>query len=135
MSDAAFYADFCLPADDISEFWRSGGATGRPLFYPRNARDMHHAMSGFARLFDCLGIAPGSRAYGNYRIAYALRFGADQFIFAEQANTHGIDQGIPFIRRVEHHLAGHRRNADTVAVVTNPLHHTRHQPAYACAVE
>ena len=66
MSDAAFYADFCLPADDISEFWRSGGATGRPLFYPRNARDMHHAMTGFARLFDCLGIAPGSRAHCSF---------------------------------------------------------------------
>ena len=66
MSDAAFYADFCLPADDISEFWRSGGATGRPLFYPRNAKDMHHAMTGFARLFDCLGIAPGSRAHCSF---------------------------------------------------------------------
>jgi hypothetical protein len=42
MSDAEFYKNFCLaPAqrDSISEYWRSGGTTGRPLFYPRSHRD------------------------------------------------------------------------------------------------
>ena len=70
LSDTAFYHEFCLPARgnnaDISEFWRSGGSTGRPLFYPRNREDMRHAMTGFGRLFDCLGIAPGSRAHCSF---------------------------------------------------------------------
>lgn len=66
LSDTAFYNEFCLPSDDISEFWRSGGSTGRPLFYPRNREDMRHAMTGFGRLFDCLGIAPGARAHCSF---------------------------------------------------------------------
>ena len=66
LSDAAFYQDFCLPAKDVSEFWRSGGATGRPLFYPRNREDMRHAMTGFGRLYDCLGIAPGERVHCSF---------------------------------------------------------------------
>ncbi|HWX60543.1 hypothetical protein, partial [Bradyrhizobium sp.] len=37
MSDAEFYRDFCLPPtkdDGVAQYWRSGGTTGRPLFYP-----------------------------------------------------------------------------------------------------
>ena len=38
---AAFYADFCIaPIGASREFWRSGGATGKPLFYPRSAEDL-----------------------------------------------------------------------------------------------
>ena len=70
LSDAQFYNDFCLPvgtADDgISEFWRSGGSTGRPLFYPRNRHDMQHAMTSFGRLYDCLGIASGERVHCSF---------------------------------------------------------------------
>jgi phenylacetate-CoA ligase len=66
ITDTEFYADFCLPVNDISEFWRSGGATGKPLFYPRNQADLHHAMIGFARLFDCLRLAPGTRIHDSF---------------------------------------------------------------------
>ena len=66
LSDEAFYHQFCLPSDDISEFWRSGGSTGRPLFYPRNREDMRHAMTSFGRLFDCLGIEAGARAHCSF---------------------------------------------------------------------
>ena len=66
LSDEAFYTDFCLPAADVSEFWRSGGSTGRPLFYPRSHADMRHAMTGFGRLYDCLGLAPGLRAHCSF---------------------------------------------------------------------
>src|SRR5690242_12522610 len=35
LSDQEFYGAFCLTPDDgIAEYWRSGGATGTPLFYP-----------------------------------------------------------------------------------------------------
>ena len=41
LSDEQFYAEFCISGHDgISEFWRSGGVTGKPLFYPRSFRDM-----------------------------------------------------------------------------------------------
>ena len=66
LTDAQFYNEFCLPATDVSEFWRSGGSTGRPLFYPRNQEDMRHAMASFGRLYDCLGLAPGERAHCSF---------------------------------------------------------------------
>ena len=69
LSDAQFYNEFCLPQPSdagISEFWRSGGSTGRPLFYPRNRDDMKHAMTSFGRLYDCLGIAPGERVHCSF---------------------------------------------------------------------
>ena len=51
LDDQKFYQDFCLPADDgIAEYWRSGGATGAPLFYPRSFADIEAAMIGFARM-------------------------------------------------------------------------------------
>ena len=33
-----FHDEFCVaPRRDVVEYWRSGGVTGRPLFYPRSA--------------------------------------------------------------------------------------------------
>jgi phenylacetate-CoA ligase len=54
LDDRKFYEDFCLPSGDgIAEYWRSGGATGTPLFYPRSYHDIEAAMIGFARIYDC----------------------------------------------------------------------------------
>ncbi len=56
LSAEAFYRDFCrAPRDQIAEFWRSGGTTGKPLFYPRTADDIRYAMVGFRRTFECMG--------------------------------------------------------------------------------
>jgi phenylacetate-CoA ligase len=66
MSDAEFYRDFCLPApadDPIAQYWRSGGTTGRPLFYPRSRVDIAVAMRGFARVYDCAGSKPGEKVH------------------------------------------------------------------------
>ena len=66
LSDRAFYDEFCLPPDEddaIVDFWRSGGATGAPLFYPRSRRDMRTALVSFTRTFDCIGCAPASRMH------------------------------------------------------------------------
>ena len=47
LSDADFYGRFCLTPDDgVAEYWRSGGATGTPLFYPRSFADIRAAMVG-----------------------------------------------------------------------------------------
>lgn len=66
MSDREFYRDFCLPpapADPIAQFWRSGGTTGRPLFYPRSHRDIEIALRGFSRVYACAGAKPGQMVH------------------------------------------------------------------------
>ena len=63
LSDTEFYDRFCVKPDDgIAEFWRSGGATGTPLFYPRSYEDIRYAMAGFSRIYRCAGCAPGGAA-------------------------------------------------------------------------
>jgi phenylacetate-CoA ligase len=69
MSDAEFYQNFCLPpaeGDGVSEYWRSGGTTGRPLFYPRSRRDLAAAMLGFCRVFDCAGVTATQRVHCSF---------------------------------------------------------------------
>src|ERR1044072_5299372 len=67
LSDSAFYETFCLKPDDgIAEFWRSGGATGTPLFYPRSFEDIRYAMAGFSRIYRCAGCARGGRAHVSF---------------------------------------------------------------------
>lgn len=66
MSDREFYRDFCLPPqahDPIAQFWRSGGTTGRPLFYPRSHADIEVAMRGFSRVYACAGAKPGQMVH------------------------------------------------------------------------
>jgi phenylacetate-CoA ligase len=69
MSDAEFYHDFCLlpgEGDSVSEYWRSGGTTGRPLFYPRSHRDLAAAMLGFCRVFHCAGAGAAQRVHCSF---------------------------------------------------------------------
>jgi phenylacetate-CoA ligase len=67
LPDQEFYGAFCLtPEDGIAEYWRSGGSTGAPLFYPRSFADIDAAMVGFARIFDCAGCARGARAHVSF---------------------------------------------------------------------
>jgi phenylacetate-CoA ligase len=69
MSDAEFYKNFCLsPAegDNISQYWRSGGTTGRPLFYPRSRHDLAAAMVGFCRVFHCAGVEAPQRVHCSF---------------------------------------------------------------------
>lgn len=57
ISSEAFYGDFCIAGRrETSEFWRSGGSTGRPLFYPRTTEDLAYAMVGFRRVYACAGV-------------------------------------------------------------------------------
>lgn len=64
LTPEAFYREFCIadPAD-IAEYWRSGGTTGKPLFYPRTFADIHYAMFGFRRTYECMGCRRGDRAH------------------------------------------------------------------------
>jgi phenylacetate-CoA ligase len=48
-----------VPHRQIAEFWRSGGSTGQPVFYPRTAEDIRYAELSWGRSFPCIGIGPG----------------------------------------------------------------------------
>jgi phenylacetate-CoA ligase len=43
--------------EDVAEFWRSGGVTGRPLFYPRTAADVADSLDAFARCLAFAGVS------------------------------------------------------------------------------
>jgi phenylacetate-CoA ligase len=59
-----FYNDFVIvPRGAFSEFWRSGGSTGKPLFYPRTEEDIQHALCGFRRVFAAAGARPEDIAF------------------------------------------------------------------------
>jgi phenylacetate-CoA ligase len=67
LDDREFYKSFCLTPDDgVAEFWRSGGSTGTPLFYPRSYDDIAAAMIGFARVYDCTHCRRGGRAHVSF---------------------------------------------------------------------
>jgi phenylacetate-CoA ligase len=57
----AFYRDFCIaPASSAREFWRSGGSTGKPLFYPRSEEDLAYMLGvAFRRIWPCIGAGQG----------------------------------------------------------------------------
>ncbi len=44
------------PRSEVVEYWRSGGVTGRPLFYPRTARDVEESLTAFARTLSLAGL-------------------------------------------------------------------------------
>ena len=51
-----FHDEFCIaPRTQVVEYWRSGGATGRPLFYPRTAEDMEHNILILERAWALIG--------------------------------------------------------------------------------
>jgi phenylacetate-CoA ligase len=51
-----FHDEFCIaPRSEVVEYWRSGGATGRPLFYPRSAEDMETNIMAFERAWALIG--------------------------------------------------------------------------------
>ena len=67
LSPREFMADFNIaPRPDIQEYWRSGGSTGKPLFYPRTFRDMEFMFEGFRRGIQLAGVKPGDTAHISY---------------------------------------------------------------------
>jgi phenylacetate-CoA ligase len=87
LTDAQFYDEFCLREHDgIAEYWRSGGVTGQPLFYPRSYRDMEFALESFARTFDCAGARAGDRAH----VSFPLGIHPVGQVFARCAASRGI---------------------------------------------
>lgn len=67
IADNRFFEDFCIaPRSDIQEFWRSGGSTGKPLFYPRTFEDIKYAMAAFARSYEMMETTPDDIVHNSF---------------------------------------------------------------------
>lgn len=83
----AFHEVFCIaPRTDAVEYWRSGGSTGRPLFYPRSAEDIRLAAEGFRRLWLAAGCGPDDLAH----ISFPLGIHPVGHLYARTAEALGI---------------------------------------------
>lgn len=89
ISDSEFYRDFCLPpapGDHVAQYWRSGGTTGRPLFYPRSRIDIEVALRGFSRVYACAGAKPGQMVH----CAFPLGIHPVGYMMARSAEASGM---------------------------------------------
>lgn len=69
LDHAEFMRQFCaVPHHEIAEFWRSGGSTGKPVFYPRTAEDVAYALQTWGRSFPCMGIGKGDLCHISFPI-------------------------------------------------------------------
>jgi len=82
-----FHDEFCIqPRTKVVEYWRSGGATGRPLFYPRSAEDMEHGLRAFERAWALIGATSDDCAH----ISFPLGVHPVAHLYARAAINHGI---------------------------------------------
>jgi phenylacetate-CoA ligase len=82
-----FHDEFCIqPRTKVVEYWRSGGATGRPLFYPRSAEDMVHGLLAFERAWALIGAAAEDCAH----ISFPLGVHPVAHLYARAAINRGI---------------------------------------------
>ena len=82
-----FHEEFCIqPRTKVVEYWRSGGATGRPLFYPRSAEDMQHGLLAFERAWALIGATADDCAH----ISFPLGVHPVAHLYARAAINRGI---------------------------------------------
>jgi len=63
----SFAEQVCIARpNEIAEYWRSGGATGVPLFYPRTFADMDYAYLQLARCWACAGAHEGDLCHMSF---------------------------------------------------------------------
>ena len=81
-----FHAQFIQPQAAVVEYWRSGGSTGRPLFYPRSAEDIEHSLLCFRR-----GLAvTGATCDDLVHISFPLGIHPVAHLYARAAEQCGI---------------------------------------------
>ena len=82
-----FHEEFCIaPRTQVVEYWRSGGATGRPLFYPRSAEDMETNLMAFERAWAIVGATADDCAH----ISFPLGVHPVAHLYARAAINLGI---------------------------------------------
>jgi phenylacetate-CoA ligase len=75
--------------DDISMYWRSGGVTGRPFFYPKAKADYDALAQGFIRVLGCAGITPDDLVHNSFPFMGVHPIGA---MFTHVLRDHGVGQ-------------------------------------------
>jgi phenylacetate-CoA ligase len=82
-----FHEEFCAaPRRDVVEYWRSGGVTGEPLFYPRSALDMEYSIRCFRRAFIAIGATPDDLVH----VSFPLGIHPVAHLYARAAEDLGI---------------------------------------------
>ena len=82
-----FHKQFCVaPRRDVVEYWRSGGVTGKPLFYPRSAEDMEYSIMCFRRAFAVVGATPEDMVH----VSFPLGIHPVAHLYARAAEDLGI---------------------------------------------
>src|SRR5689334_24424893 len=82
-----FHEQFCVaPRSDVVEYWRSGGVTGKPLFYPRSREDMEYSIMCFRRAFDVVGATTEDMVH----ISFPLGIHPVAHLYARAAEDLGI---------------------------------------------
>jgi phenylacetate-CoA ligase len=82
-----FHDEFCIqPRSAAVEYWRSGGATGRPLFYPRSAEDTEWGIRAFERAWALIGATAEDCAH----ISFPLGVHPVAHLYARAAINRGI---------------------------------------------
>jgi phenylacetate-CoA ligase len=77
-----FYRDVVIaPRGEVADYWRSGGVTGKPIFYPRTHQDMLPGVETFRRVLDMVGITTkdtvaNSFPYGVHPLGRMMLFAA-----------------------------------------------------------
>jgi phenylacetate-CoA ligase len=87
LSHAELLEAFCaVPSTEIAEYWRSGGSTGQPVFYPRTAEDLRFAELSWGRSFPCIGIGAGDLCH----ISFPLGVHPAGQVWARSAQMFGV---------------------------------------------
>ena len=82
-----FHDEFCAaPRRDVVEYWRSGGVTGQPLFYPRSALDMEFSIRCFRRAFVAIGATPDDLVH----VSFPLGIHPVAHLYARAAEDLGV---------------------------------------------
>ena len=74
------------PPEEISEYWRSGGTTGQPVFYPRTFEDVTYGLLSWGRSFPCIGIGAGDLCH----ISFPIGIHPAGQIWARSAHDFGV---------------------------------------------
>ena len=86
-SHAQLLDNLCaVPSEEIAEYWRSGGSTGQPVFYPRTKEDVRYAELTWGRSFPCIGIGPGDLCH----ISFPLGIHPAGQVWARSAQMFGV---------------------------------------------
>lgn len=72
--------------DEISEYWRSGGSTGQPVFYPRTFDDVTYGLLSWGRSFPCIGIEAADLCH----ISFPIGIHPAGQIWARSAHDFGV---------------------------------------------